>query len=131
MELNINSPAYYTQKFGVNDDLYNMCKNIHLFLKDKNYSNKIQIVGLIPIIAPQQELAQGKWKENIKFDFKANLVIISKRIDYDAFVPADILKKKELMLKCIFDSIVDIKKKGKFDADTFKTDVIQFLDSYL
>lgn len=26
MELNINSPSYFTQQYGVIDEIYNMCK---------------------------------------------------------------------------------------------------------
>ena len=84
MDININSPAYYSSIYGVNDAVYNLCKDIRLFVKDKSYSDKVNIIGICPIVAPESEI--NKWKEEVKYDFKYSMVTIWKRIDYNSFV---------------------------------------------
>ncbi|MFR8428802.1 MAG: hypothetical protein ACLVCH_16165 [Roseburia inulinivorans] len=60
MELNINSPKYYKDVYGVDDEIYRLCQDIYIYFKDKSYSEIINIIGIIPIIAPKELI--GKWK---------------------------------------------------------------------
>ncbi|MCQ5134553.1 hypothetical protein NE541_16165, partial [Coprococcus eutactus] len=59
MEININSPQYYTYDFGIDDDIYNVCQDIHEYFKNKCYRVSIDIVGIIPIIAPMETINIG------------------------------------------------------------------------
>lgn len=127
MELNINSPAYYTEKYGVNDSVYALCKKIRKFVSDKKYSDKVGIIGICPVAAPEDELNKGKWKEHIKYDLKYSLIVIWKHIDYDLFVSSDDNGKCELMLKCILDSVKKVSRKGKIDFAGFQADVLNYL----
>ena len=52
MELNVNSPAYFTQQFGVDDEVYRMCRETREFLRDKEYSEVLQVIGILPVAAP-------------------------------------------------------------------------------
>lgn len=61
--LNINSPAYYTKKFGVHDEIYGMCNRISVCVKDKRYSDYIDTVGIVPLIIPQEMKEKGMYKE--------------------------------------------------------------------
>lgn len=63
MMLNINSPAYYTNKFGVQDEIYKMCSRISLYVKEKQYSKYIDIIGIVPIIIPKEIKEMGMYKE--------------------------------------------------------------------
>ena len=45
MDLNINSPSYYTKKFGVIDEIYDMCKDIRNMAKGKNFA--FRYIGLL------------------------------------------------------------------------------------
>ena len=65
MELNINSPKYYKDVYGVDDEIYRLCQDIYIYFKDKSYSEIINIIGIIPIIAPKELLENGKYKEPI------------------------------------------------------------------
>lgn len=67
MELNINSPAYFTAHYGVRDEVYTFCQKAHLFFKDKEYSNTLHIIGIVPVAAPKDIYDSGKWEESIKF----------------------------------------------------------------
>ena len=40
MDLNINSPAYYTSEYGVDDDIYWMCRELSYYVREKKYSDK-------------------------------------------------------------------------------------------
>ena len=42
MEININSPQYYTNEFGIDDDIYNLCQDIHEYFKT-NVTAKVLI----------------------------------------------------------------------------------------
>ncbi len=37
MELNINSPAYYSDKYGIDDEIYWICREISSLVKNKDY----------------------------------------------------------------------------------------------
>lgn len=85
MDLNINSPAYYTQIYGVDDEIYWMCRGLCKALKEKQYSDVINIIGIVPIVAPTSEIGQGYWKERKKCENKAGFASISLQIDYKSF----------------------------------------------
>lgn len=36
MELNINSPVYFKDHYGIDDEVYKFCQRAYLFFKDKN-----------------------------------------------------------------------------------------------
>lgn len=130
MELNINSPAYYTKIHGVDDEIYSMCREISMYVKDKVYSDSINIVGIVPIIAHKDELAKGLWKETKKCDVKYGFASVSLQIDYDAYVAADIIQKKQLMISNILKSVKSIARKGKIDYPRFENDIKSFCERY-
>ena len=45
MDLNINSPAYYTREYGVDDDIYWMCRELSYYVREKKYSDAINIIS--------------------------------------------------------------------------------------
>jgi hypothetical protein len=45
MDLNINSPAYYTSEYGVDDDIYWMCRELSYYVREKKYSDAINIMA--------------------------------------------------------------------------------------
>lgn len=63
MELNINSPAYFTQQYGVNEGVYYYCKKCHEYFKDKEYSETLKIIGICPQCAPKDLYQKGMWKD--------------------------------------------------------------------
>src|SRR5690554_7726364 len=83
LRLNINSPAYYSKKVGIDNHIYYMCQEISKFVKDKNYSSIVNTVGIVPIIAPKEQIDKGKWREECKYDLKFGFVFVSKQIDYE------------------------------------------------
>lgn len=70
MQLNVNSPAYFTQHFGIDDEIYVMCREIANYFKCKEYSDDLSIIGIIPIIAPKALTDSGLYKETKKISKK-------------------------------------------------------------
>ena len=66
MELNINSPSYYKDQYGIDDDIYRFCQQLYLFFKDKEYSDILKTVGIVPVLAPAESYERGEWGEKIK-----------------------------------------------------------------
>lgn len=128
MDLNINSPAYYTRKFGVEDEIYWFCRELSYFVKEKNYSDIITIIGLVPIIAPKEELDKGLWKENKKCEPKSGFASVSLQIDYEKYVGANMDDKKALIIKNVVDSVKAVKSKGKINFNLFKEDMMHFCE---
>lgn len=122
MVLNINSPSYYTEKFGIIDEIYNLCKNIRKEVKDKTYSNIVDTIGIVPIIAPDII----DIKETKKYSLTYGFVFVSLKIDYNKFVYSNIEQKKKLIIENILLSIKVIHKKAKIDYKQFELDIIEY-----
>ena len=128
MELNINSPAYYTQNYGVIDEIYWLCRDMSLFVKNKQYSDVINVIGITPIIAPDFILEKGLCKDVKKVELKYGFAAVSLRIDFDEYINSDLYKKKLLIVKNILQSIKVIQKKAKLDYDRFEKDIYSFCE---
>ncbi len=126
MELNINSPMYYKEIYGIDNEIYELCQNIHIFFKDKKYSDIIDIVGLIPIIAPQELITQGKYKEKKLCSTEYGFADVQLFIDYNDYINADMHEKKKLIIANVLKSIKSIKGKGKIDYKVFENDMKLF-----
>ena len=85
MELNINSPVYFKDRYGIDDEVYKFCQRAYLFFKDKKYSNTLQIIGIVPIVAPQ-EIVEGKnYKEKVKFLCNKSVASINIKMDFNDY----------------------------------------------
>ena len=113
MNFYINSPAYYTQKYGVIDEVYDMCLQISLNIDITQYTHSIDTIGIVPIIAPASE----KWKERKYVSLAYRMASISLAIDYEMFSNGDLNTKKRMMLENVLKSLQAIKQKLKNDFD--------------
>ena len=128
MQLNINSPAYYSNEYGVDSEIHWMCREISRFMKDKNYSEKIDTIGIVPIVAPKELVDKGLWQEEVKYDMKFKLAYVSKQIEFDEYNLSNTDDRKSLIVKNILESVKSISRKGKFDYDKFQKDLLEFLE---
>ena len=124
MELNINSPAYFTEHYGINKEVYHYCQKLHEFFKDKEYSSTMTIIGINPIVAPQEIYDQGLWKEKVQIISLGTCAIINIRIDFDCYYHANNDEKIELIKQMIIKAVKKIKTKGNFDFERFKNDLL-------
>ena len=77
MDLNINSPAYYTREYGVDDDIYWMCRELSYYVREKKYSDAINIIGIVPIVAPAAVLEKGLCKAHKRCELKSGFASVS------------------------------------------------------
>ncbi|GAA0124079.1 Imm44 family immunity protein [uncultured Clostridium sp.] len=128
MDLNINSPSYYKDIYGIDDDVYRMCRNIMNFMKDKKYSDIIDVIAITPVIAPEDLDVDSKWRNSINYKIKYRLIDIRKSIDFEEYVNSDIDNKCRLIVNNILASVKAISRKGKLDYDKFQKDLLEFLE---
>ena len=95
MELNINSPAYFKEHYGVDDEVYRFCQKAYTFFKDKEYSDTLHTIGIMPAAAPQEIFDSGNWKESTRFLCHKSAVSIAIRMNFDNYYKADSLEKIE------------------------------------
>ena len=88
MELNINSPVYFSQHYGIDDEVYRFCQNAYIFFKDKEYSDILHIIGITPVAAPQELYDAGAWKESVE------LISNKSSDDLKWAIGCDLLKEK-------------------------------------
>ena len=128
MELNINSPAYFSEHYGVDDDVYRYCQKLNAFFKNKEYSETLSTIGIVPAVAPKELYEQGKWKENIQMRSFKSCVAINIRMDFESYYQADSNGKIELIKEMIIKAVKKIKSKGKFDFERFRDDLLNYSD---
>ena len=122
MELHINTPAYFNQHYGIDDDVYRFCQRTHLYFIDKEYSDTLHTIGITPVVAPQELYDDGAWKESVELISNKSCAIISIRMDFVEYYNADSADKILLTKKMILKAIKKIKSKGKFNYDAFERD---------
>lgn len=123
MELNINSPVYFKDHYGIDDEVYKFCQRAYLFFKDKKYSNTLQIIGIVPIVSPQ-EIVGGNYKVKVKFLCNKSVASIEIKMDFDDYYKADSIKRIELTKEMILTAVKHIITKIDFDYDRFKEDLM-------
>lgn len=131
MELNINSPAYFTNHYGVDDEVYKYCRKLYDYFKTKEYSKTLTVIGITPVIAPEEIYNQGMWKEKVKIVGAGTCAMIDIRINFENYYNADSNEKKELIKQMLIKAIKKIKSKGKFNWEQFRDDLLNYTDSDL
>ena len=128
MNLFINSPSYYTEEYGVMDDIYNLCKLISDRIDITLYTHALDTIGITPIIAPKQVLDSG-CKEVKMISMRYRMANISLYCDYNNFIKADLALKKVMIVENIINSLYVIKKrlKNKFNYTQIVNDIKNLL----
>lgn len=131
MELNINSPQYYKEYYGIDDTIYRFCQDAYLFFKNKEYSDVLKIIGIIPILAPADAYENGEWKEHVSFISHNSVATVCIRMNLEQYLEADEFERKNMYKDMIFKSVKKVKGKGKFDLVAFSKDLEEYTNSKL
>ncbi len=123
MELNINSPVYYKNHYGIDNAVHRFTQRAQLFFKEKEYSNTLHIIGIVPIIAPQEVYAAGNYKERVRFLCGKSVASVEVKMDFDAYHNADSAGKIALTKDMLLTAAKRIKAKVDFDYDRFRDDL--------
>lgn len=124
MELNINTPVYFKDHYGIDDEVYRFCQRAYLYFKDKKYSHTLQIIGIVPIVAPEDIIKSKNYKEKVKFLCNKNVVSIDIKMDFNNYYNADSITRIKLTKEMILTAVKRIITKVDFDYDKFKDDLI-------
>ncbi len=127
MELNVNYPAYYKDHYGIDDSVYRYFQKVHLYFLDKEYSDTLKIIGISPMVVPQELCNSDNWKEFIRLINNKNCAIVSLKIDFEEYNFADSVGKIQLTKDLIIKAIRRIKSKVDFDCEAFEQDFNQLL----
>ena len=133
MNFRINSPSYYTQIHGIDDEIYKMCLVLSKNIDVTRYTAELDSIAITPIVAPIEETNDGKWKEVKIVSLSYRYADISLQIDYQKYVFSDLLCKKELLIDNLLKSLLVVKKKlGKrFDYNNIEKDILLAINSAL
>lgn len=123
MDLNINSPSYFTQHYGVNNNVYRYCQRCYEYFKDKEYSEVLKIIGICPQCAPKELFQKGKYKETVRFIGSKSCVHIDIRIDFDQYYNAADEEKIAIIKNTILKAVKQVKARGRFDYESFRLDL--------
>lgn len=125
MNLFLNSPSYYTQKYGIVDEIYRLCIHISQNIDIKDYTDCIDTIGIVPMIAPLDILHKTGWKEQKYVSLAYRMASISLISDYDSYCAGDLDEKKQIILNNILRSLKEVKKKlkAKFNYEQMEHDV--------
>ena len=128
MNLFINSPSYYTEEYGVMDDIYNLCKLLSDRIDITLYTDALDTIGITPIIAPKQVLDSGCMEVKM-ISMRYRMANISLYCDYNNFIKADLALKKVMIVENIINSLYVIKKrlKNKFNYTQIVNDIKNLL----
>jgi hypothetical protein len=129
MKLNVNSPAYYSRNYYIDNDVYRMCQGLYVFMKSKEYSEVLKVIGIVPVVAPEEVLKDSScWKEHLEFRGKNEVATVWIHINFSDYHTGDSDTKKVLMLDAIIKSIERISKKSKirFNLEKFNEDILCF-----
>ena len=121
MNLFINTPAYYGQVHGIDEEIYKMSSIISKNIDVTQYTDLIDTIGIVPIIAPMNE----GWEEDKRISLTYRMASIALRSNYDEYCDGDINIKKKIIVENIVESLKVIKKrlKGKFDYEQMVQDI--------
>lgn len=120
MQLRISSPKHYEAMFGSSDQVRAYLDQIEQNVAKAIDSEAIDILRISLLIANPDELADGKFLEYEKFDWRCKYVAVGVNGNFERYhLGDDINKICELsaMLQVAFMRISK-KKKAKFDCIT-------------
>lgn len=127
MELNVNSPAYFSEHYGVDDDVYRYCRRLYTFFLDREYSDSLSIIGIVTVAAPKELYENGQWKEGVRLIGGATCATICIRLDFQDYYNADSKGKIVLMRNAILKAVKKIKARCKFDFGRFEEDLLSII----
>ncbi len=115
--------------FGILEEVYSMCRCIEKNIDIVNYTSEIDTIGITPIIAPDDAINKGLWKEYKQVSLGYRFANISLSIDYADYVSSGISRKKHLIIENILKSLFLIKQHlGKnFDYEAIEKDMLDLL----
>lgn len=132
MQIRISSPRHYESICGSSDFVRAYLNQIEKQLEEALTTEVIDILHISLLIAHPEELAQGRFLEYEKFDWRCGYVAVGVNGNFERYHLGDDMGKiYELseMLQTAFARI-SLKKKAKFDAGLANEIVLQTMHTF-
>ncbi len=132
MQVSIPPPRHYESIYGSSDVVRNYLNQIEELVGQAFSLETIDILRISLLIAHPDELAQGKFLEYEKYDWKSGFVAVGVNGNFERYhLGNDLEKILELsdMLQTAFTQISK-KKKARFDCRLANTIVIHVTQSF-
>ena len=128
MILKVTEPAYYEKTHEIDNEIIVMTKTIAEKMEKITYGDATGWICIMPVVAPEEILAQGLWPEIIRADKLIRAVTVLKHIDYETYLFATVEDRKKLTIKCMIEALWKIRKKvgSKFDVSQCEADLLTF-----
>ena len=133
MQIRIPSPRHYESYYGSSAFVRTYLDQIEKTVGEALISEVIDILRISLLIAPAEELAQGKFLAYEKFDWRCGYASVGVNGNFERYHSGDALDKIcELseMLQAAFLK-VGRKRKAKFHADLANEIVIQITHAFM
>ena len=133
MSIFINSPVYFSETHGIENGVYKMCRLLEKNIDVKLYTSILDTIGITPIIAPNEEIKSGKYKEVRLVSLSYRFADISLHIDYSNYLCANFTERKKMIVNNILTSLFVIKKRLKddFEYTKIENDILTLLNEKL
>jgi len=118
MQIRISSPRHYESMYGSSDFVRAYLDQVEKKVGEAFAPQVIDILRISLLIAHPEELAQGKFLEYEKFDWRYGYVVVGVNGDFERYHLGDDLDKICELSKMLQDAFMRIskKKKAKFDC---------------
>ena len=130
MNLELHPPSYFSTEHGIDDEIYWFLRGISKYFFDKEYSEIVNKVSIMSIVAPDEIIRQGKWQEHISVYKSIECAYVAKQTDYTEYLNADMEGRKKLMVENILGAIKSIRTRAKFDYVRFEKDLLSFVENF-
>jgi len=132
MQIRISSPRHYESIYGASDFVRAYLDQVEKKVGEAFAPQIIDILRISLLIAPPEELAQGKFLEYEKFDWRYGYVAVGVNGDFERHHLGDDFGKISELSKMHLDAFLRIskKKKAKFDCRLASEIVIHITQTF-
>lgn len=118
MQIRISSPRHYESMYGSSDFVRTYLDQVEKKVGEAFAQQVIDILRISLLIAHPEELAQGKFLEYEKFDWRCGYAAVGVNGDFERYHLGDDLDKICELSKMLQDAFMRIskKKRAKFDC---------------
>lgn len=122
MDVRISSPKHYESMYRSSDIVRAYLDQIEENIGKTFILESIDILRISLLIAQPAELAQGKFLEYEKFDWRCKYIAVGVNGDFEQYHSGDDLRKISILSEMILDALLRVskKRKSKFDYSAAK-----------
>lgn len=133
MQIKIPSPRHYESYYGSSNLVREYLDQIEKTVGEVFVSEVIDILRISLLIAPPEELAQGKFLAYERFDWRCGYVSVGVNGNFERYHLGDDLDKVFELSKMLQAAFMQVgkKRRAKFNSDLANEIVIQITHAFM